>query len=364
MLFGSLSAKAPSIPLWKNGTLYIPHGVGDQSFVVKQRSLTYERDLSSNFFIGSNFVIGKTDGYSAQYPNIWGNYIFFNPYVKTSLYQIYGSNFYSNIHIITQTTPTKHYLSDVNQSVYIGSFTNSYLRSRCVAIGSSSNQSDQTTTIGHNSMTGQPGAVAIGDYASGHSSSSVTIGSSASVYGAYSVSIGYYSRVESSAVAACAFGSMATAQCPSEYVFSTGRFSTNGDAKFSLLTLRVQTVNASATKLGTYYLSGTTPSQYIDLTNDSSYIFKCTIIARNTGTDSETKAWELTYVVVRGVNEGTVSVIGTPIKNVLAQQIGTETWDVVVSVDAVNGRPDILVYGEVGKTIRWVANAQITKVLG
>ena len=125
----------------------------------------------------------------------------------------------------------------------------------------------------------------------------------------------------------------------------------------------MQTTNATVTEVG-FSLAGNTPTNYIALTNDSSYIFDCDIIARNTATDTESKAWNLKFAIRRGTSAANTALIGSATKTVVGEDTGTSSWDVSVTADTTNGRPNISVTGEAAKTIRWVANIRMTKVTG
>lgn len=153
-----------------------------------------------------------------------------------------------------------------------------------------------------------------------------------------------------------------------QFIFAVGgTFSAafGGEATISAVKAFQTTTNATATELG---IAGnavtTTPSGRIVLTNDSSYIFDCDIIARNTGTDTESSAWNLKFAIRRGTNAASTALIGSATKTVIGQDSGTTGWDVSVTADTTNGRPNISVTGEASKTIRWVANIRMTKVSG
>lgn len=138
-----------------------------------------------------------------------------------------------------------------------------------------------------------------------------------------------------------------------------------GDAVSAVVKAFQTTTNATATELGIAGNNVTTnPTGRIVLTNDSSYIFDCDIIARNTTTDTETAAFNLKFCIRRGTNAASTTIVGTPVKTILAQDTGTTSWDVSVTADTTNGRPNISVTGEASKTIRWVANIRMTKVSG
>ncbi len=150
-----------------------------------------------------------------------------------------------------------------------------------------------------------------------------------------------------------------------EFAYGAYGFSERGDVTTSFLRLWCQTTNAAASELGTSGTEvSTTPSGRIRLLNDSSYIFDCDIIARNTATDTESKVWNVKFGIRRGTSAANTALIGTPAYTVFGEDTGTTSWDVSVTADTTNGRPNISVTGEASKTIRWVANIRMTKVSG
>jgi hypothetical protein len=137
--------------------------------------------------------------------------------------------------------------------------------------------------------------------------------------------------------------------------------------------LRYETTNATPVAMGisandgssdSDFRSSTPNGSFIALVNDSTYMFDCDIVARNTATDAESKVLNLKFGIRRGAAAANTALIGTPTKTVYGEDSGTSTWDVNVTADTTNGRPNISVTGEASKTIRWVANIRMTKVSG
>jgi len=87
-------------------------------------------------------------------------------------------------------------------------------------------------------------------------------------------------------------------------------------------------------------------------------------VARNIATDTESAAWNLKFAIRRGAAAANTALIGTPVRTTIGVDAGVVGWDVGVTADTTNGRPNIQVNGESGKTIRWVANIRMTKVSG
>ena len=154
--------------------------------------------------------------------------------------------------------------------------------------------------------------------------------------------------------------------------FSQGTYGsgTAGLAQIAFAVARTETTDATPTEVGfsgdgtNTQIRSSTPSGRVVLFNDSSYIFDCDIVARNTATDAESAMYNLKFGIRRGTNAASTTLVGTPVVTVIGEDTGTTGWDVGVTADTTNGRPKIEVTGESSKTIRWVCNMRITKVTG
>lgn len=105
-----------------------------------------------------------------------------------------------------------------------------------------------------------------------------------------------------------------------------------------------------------------TPS--VALENDSTYLFDLAVVARNASTDTESKAWSVRFAVRRGAGAGTTALVGSVSKTVIGQDTGTTAWDITATADLVNGRPNIVVTGQTGKTVKWDINVRVVKASG
>jgi hypothetical protein len=148
------------------------------------------------------------------------------------------------------------------------------------------------------------------------------------------------------------------AEFPGQLAMWSSDFGSPADARLGVVHAIASTTDATPTEVET------TAGNFIVLTDDSSYIFDCQIVARNTGDDDETAAFSLIGVIRRGSAAANTVVVGTPTLTILAQDTGTTTWTCDFTADTTNGRPTISVTGEAAKTIRWVANMRMTKVMG
>lgn len=133
-------------------------------------------------------------------------------------------------------------------------------------------------------------------------------------------------------------------------VQANGRFSSTGDAQTGRYLLRTQTINAFATEM---FLDGTAGNQRINLTDDSTWVFRITITAHRSDADNGHAGYTFMGVIFRQSGANTTQIQGSIQKVVLAES--NPAWDVLVSADQVNGSLKVAVQGESSKTIRWVA---------
>jgi hypothetical protein len=219
--------------------------------------------------------------------------------------------------------------------------------------------------IGPSSVASGSYGMAIGYYCSGNQSSAIGMGYFAAANAANSLALGQV--VTAGFGASTAIGFSVITDSPGEFAYGHGSFNTAGDAKYMNFVSRAQTTDATVTELkvnGTDSAYVFTPVGVLTLTNDSTYIFDCDIVGRNTVTDTESAAWNLKFAVRRGVAAANTAVIGTPTMITVGVDTGAAAWSVSVTTDTTNGRPLINVTGEAGKTIRWVGNYRVTKVSG
>jgi hypothetical protein len=129
-------------------------------------------------------------------------------------------------------------------------------------------------------------------------------------------------------------------------------FATAGDAQTSVFVLKVSTTNATATTMTSM---GATPVVPLDTT----WAFRCLISARNTGSDVESAAYDVTGCVSRAAG-GTMRIVGTPTVTTLAEDVAA--WAVAVAVGGSTLQFNVT--GEAGKTIRWVGRLELAEVSG
>lgn len=142
----------------------------------------------------------------------------------------------------------------------------------------------------------------------------------------------------------------------SQMAYASGAFANPGDAQFSLYVLR-RTLTAAVTN--ELFLDGDAATQRLRIPAESTWTFDILVSAR---TDAGASAGYRVTGVIRN-NAGATSLVGTPIKTVLGEDIAI--WDVFVEADNVNDALAVKAYG-VGTPVvptRWVATVRTTEVV-
>ncbi len=142
---------------------------------------------------------------------------------------------------------------------------------------------------------------------------------------------------------------------------AAGRFVMTGDAQWGMMVMRRQSTDATATVLTS---DGGTPGtgNQVILPNDCTCLFRVDVVARRTDADNESAGFAFQGVIDRNAGAGTVALVGTPTKTVLAEDVAA--WDANVTADVTNGGLAVTVTGEAAKTINWVAVARLVEVVG
>ena len=137
------------------------------------------------------------------------------------------------------------------------------------------------------------------------------------------------------------------------FTMSSGALTALGDNQTSILVLKKQTTDATATVITSDGAAGSGANQVI-LPNNSAYYFKIEVIAGKTAA-GDSKAWELKGAIKRGANAGTTTLIGTVTSTVIGEDAGASAWTAVATADTTNGGIKLTVTGQASTTIRWVA---------
>jgi len=141
--------------------------------------------------------------------------------------------------------------------------------------------------------------------------------------------------------------------------WSSGRFSSDGDAQTSKRVLIANTTDATATVLGTQNINSLAANQ-VTLPNNSAFFFSGTCIAREQAADgTDVGAWEFKGAIRREANAGTTTLIKSTIDDF---NVPTG-WALALSADTTNGCLKIQATGVAATDIRWVATVQTSEVI-
>jgi hypothetical protein len=142
-------------------------------------------------------------------------------------------------------------------------------------------------------------------------------------------------------------------------LWSSGFFVTAGDAQAYRSTLRIQTTDATPTRITT---DGAAAGAANSLTLPSTGSNKCEgfIVARNTSTGA-TATWTVKWAIKTTGTVGSTTLIGSPSITQDFADVGTTTWVVAITADTTNGASAITVTGAAATTVRWVANIAVVE---
>lgn len=168
--------------------------------------------------------------------------------------------------------------------------------------------------------------------------------------GQNSIALGLGATTDVDAANSFAFGEQALARHYGSQVTANGRFQTTGDAQTGRYILRTHTINSTPTEA---FLDGTGGSARLIIPDNSTWTFTITVAAHRTDTNGGHAGYKIEGVVYRDSGASTVSFQGKSIKTVLAES--NPSWDINIVADTTHGSLSIMVTGQTGKTIRWLA---------
>ena len=237
--------------------------------------------------------------------------------------------------------------------------------------------------IGSSTNAGGTGCIVIGAGNTGTGSGVTQIGGSSMTFstnsGSYLQHIGYQLNASTPAAsvnASTAIGVNSTMDMSNTLSFAAGSFGSvaTGNAQLMFVLGRMQTTSTTPTEIGlsaagtNAELRSLTPTGFIILQNNTSYLFECHITAQVSGGTSDSASWMVNFMVSRGNAAANTALVGTP-SGTTAPLFATTgatsgAWAVAVTADTTNGRPAIKVTGAASTTINWVMSARVTKVGG
>ncbi len=259
------------------------------------------------------------------------------------------------------------YVSGGNAVIAIGSSATSYSSAGSGAFGSA----NFAIAIGCGTGSFKTQAAANGIAIGGSESASVTaatgsvaIGQNTQATGQYTFATGY--STTAAYQGSIAMGPRAATDFVGEFAFTAGVWSILSDAKMSLTVLRRDTADATPVEMVAQAADAgaANGANRIALTNNSLYMYDCDVIARKSTTGTDYSAWNLKFAINREANAASTALVGTVTKTLVGQTAGASGWDVNVTADTTNGRPNISVTGQASTNIRWVAGIKIVKCQG
>jgi hypothetical protein len=172
--------------------------------------------------------------------------------------------------------------------------------------------------------------------------------------GTNSVAIG--NAAQANAVHSLAIGEQSLARIHGSVVIASGRFGTQGDAQVGKYLVRGITPSAAPAEL---LIDGNGGINRVVLPDNSTWTFKATVTAHETsGTDRA--GFELRGVIYRNSGASTTAIQGA----VSTQIIGRSqpSWNVSIVPDTTYGSLKVMVTGQTGKIIRWLAHIETVEV--
>ncbi|MDP6722771.1 MAG: hypothetical protein QGF59_29175, partial [Pirellulaceae bacterium] len=149
----------------------------------------------------------------------------------------------------------------------------------------------------------------------------------------------------------------------SDYAVGSRWFNTTTDQEFVCLDASVGAavwISTTVSQLRNITTDATQTEVFLDgsstqmvLRDDTTWCFSLLIVARRTDATGDRRSWRLDGMINRDTGVATTTIDGTPLKTAIAATAGAATWDVDVAADTTNGALQVLVTGEVAKTIRW-----------
>lgn len=175
--------------------------------------------------------------------------------------------------------------------------------------------------------------------------------------GSNSITLGQGAVTEVTANDSIAMGNQALARHPGAIVHANGRFGSSGDAQVGDYILRTITGTAVPTML---FLDGPSGEQKLILPDNSTWTFTITITAHRTDANDGHAGYEVKGVIYRDSGAATVNFQGITTTTVIAES--NPEWDINIFADTDDGSLALMVTGQTGKIIRWLARVQTVEL--
>ena len=145
--------------------------------------------------------------------------------------------------------------------------------------------------------------------------------------------------------------------------YASGSFSTTaGTAQLTNNVLRVQTTNATPSRLTANGTGTATSFNTLNLVDNSSVYIKGRVVARNTA-NGDTKVWTFEGAIKRGANAAATALVAAITPTAGAADAGASAWALAIAADTTNGGLAVTATGAAATTIRWVCRIDTTEVM-
>lgn len=172
--------------------------------------------------------------------------------------------------------------------------------------------------------------------------------------GTNAVAIG--NAAQANAVQSLAIGEQSLSRVRGSVVVASGRFGTQGDAQVGKYLVRGVTPGNAPQEL---LVDGNGGNARVVLPDNSTWTFRATVTAHET-TGTDRAGFELTGVIYRNSGANTTAIQG----KISTQVIGRSQsgWTAYVVPDTTFGALKVMVTGQTGKIIRWLAHIETVEV--
>lgn len=173
--------------------------------------------------------------------------------------------------------------------------------------------------------------------------------------GTNSIALGEAANTDLNANNSLAVGYQSNARLPYSVAISSGNFSTPGDAQSHIVLIRTVTTDDTPTEL---FLDGV--SQRLIMPNTSTWMFTINVAAHRVDVLDGHAGIKIEGVCYRDVGANTVTILGMPVKTLVAST--NLEWSVNVDVNLTDGALTVFATGQSNKTIRWAAQISIIEI--
>jgi hypothetical protein len=142
--------------------------------------------------------------------------------------------------------------------------------------------------------------------------------------------------------------------------YASGRFAADGDAQYSRMIVRTQTIDTTATILTADGGAGSAATR-ITIPNNTGFRFNIMIMARDIGS-TDSRWWDFNGGIIKDTTALSTALVGSNAANTGFNSLNAQGWAATATADTTNGALAITVTGALGVTIRWVAVVNLCRV--